>query len=796
MPSGTDSVGVSMIPNTIALVFWAGGRPATLDRAHRVGVGVEVVLLERPGGQRLLARELHGSRRTREHADDLVRVDQPAAARLDDLALVVLRGLERLVMGRAPGELEPAAGRVGEHDLDGLRRRLGPRAVEHVEAHHDLLEAEVSRRRIQAARERVDQLAIEVDRRRRGEHQPVPLEPPARVAQLEMVAQAARGLEEVALERRDVQARLAPVGLVGRAPAHVGEHEQALVAGDLRAARVEAVDVLGRLEPLDRELAQPRQIDPRGGLGVDAVEIAVFAHRRRAVAERVLEREMHRAPAGGEQREREALGGERRAEQRRDRLRDARHRILVGNRHEQLDRVDAAARRADRRGARGAAEPLQRRPEVRRLRHAAEHDAIARQVEALDVHRTHDARGVGERPLVRVQPPDVRGDRDRAPARIGVGEPAPDAVEHRARRSREVGEHRFGRVRDRGLGGREPALHLLGGALGLALEPRPFEDRIARFEREVGERVGDVAAQARDALEHVVEPAIVAEVDPAAGQRVHAREAAEHEPPPQLGRGLRGEQAQQRALERLGRREVVHAVVRERAQQARAERLGQPSAALAIAPHGIEQDRAARRAGLAGGPRQRGAAEQLLDVGEQHELVAHRRELPAEALREIVGQRRFEERRELLAAPDVDVVAHQHAPDLLARRLHRGEPLELGRHLRAQQIGDAALAREERVERIRLALEREARRRRRRRLLRRARSRAGARPRPPAGRRGRRPPSPRPRSAPRIRSPSSSLRGGRAVRPLRRGRRAATASETTIAGVPARTWPAAPVEKR
>ena len=30
MPSGTDSVGVSMIPNTIALVFCAGGRPATL----------------------------------------------------------------------------------------------------------------------------------------------------------------------------------------------------------------------------------------------------------------------------------------------------------------------------------------------------------------------------------------------------------------------------------------------------------------------------------------------------------------------------------------------------------------------------------------------------------------------------------------------------------------------------------------------------------------------------------------------------------------------------------------------
>jgi hypothetical protein len=55
----------------------------------------------------------------------------------------------------------------------------------------------------------------------------------------------------------------------------------------------------------------------------------------------------------------------------------------------------------------------------------------------------------------------------------------------------------------------------------------------------------------------------------------------------------------------------------ERAQQARAERLGQPAAAFAIAADGVEQDRAARRPGLAGRTRQRRAAEQLLDVGEQ-----------------------------------------------------------------------------------------------------------------------------------------------------------------------------------
>ena len=47
-------------------------------------------------------------------------------------------------------------------------------------------------------------------------------------------------------------------------------------------------------------------------------------------------------------------------------------------------------------------------------------------------------------------------------------------------------EHRLGRVRDDRLRGREPALHLLGGALGLALQARSLEDHITRLEREIG----------------------------------------------------------------------------------------------------------------------------------------------------------------------------------------------------------------------------------------------------------------------------------------------------------------------
>ena len=48
--------------------------------------------------------------------------------------------------------------------------------------------------------------------------------------------------------------------------------------------------------------------------------------------------------------------------------------------------------------------------------------------------------------LGRVEAAQIGGDRDRAPARIAVGEPAPDAVEDAARRVGEVQEHVFRRL--------------------------------------------------------------------------------------------------------------------------------------------------------------------------------------------------------------------------------------------------------------------------------------------------------------------------------------------------------------
>ena len=65
------------------------------------------------------------------------------------------------------------------------------------------------------------------------------------------------------------------------AAAHVGEHEDALVAADLAAAQVEAVDVVGRLEALELEAPQAIEADAGGGLRVQPVQLHVAPRGRR-----------------------------------------------------------------------------------------------------------------------------------------------------------------------------------------------------------------------------------------------------------------------------------------------------------------------------------------------------------------------------------------------------------------------------------------------------------------------------------------------------------------------------------
>ena len=95
-----------------------------------------------------------------------------------------------------------------------------------------------------------------------------------------------------------------------------------------------------------------------------------------------------------------------------------------------------------------------------------------------------------------------------------------------------------------------------------------LEDRVARLDGEVRQRVGQQAAHAGDARQGVGELPVVAEVDAGSRQGVDAADAAQHQPAPQLRGQLRGQDPQDRALERLAVLEARRFVVgQHRAQQ-------------------------------------------------------------------------------------------------------------------------------------------------------------------------------------------------------------------------------------
>ena len=456
-------------------------------------------------------------------------------------------------------------------------------------------------------RERLDQLAVEVDRRRRDAASC------GSTAGAGAGRAAGGGCAGSAPPRRS-RARTRPRAgsprgrrLVGRAPAHVGEHEQALVAGDLRAARVEAVEVLGRLEPLDaRTCAAARGRSARavsGWMPCRSRSSRITAAPLPNTCSNV--RWCIRPTAGSSVSVRRCAASEgpssgviASATPATDSSSGIGTSSSIASTRRLGARTAAALAARPSRSSVGASRRGSRRCRARSDR---PRDRAARRARCRP-RPTCARRAAGaRRAAARARPPRSRGGADRrrrasGPTRSNTARGDPG----------QVREHRLGRLRDRGFGRGEPGLHFLGGALGLALEPRPLEDRIARLEREVGQRIGDQPRSAAMRSSASSRRAIVAEVDAAAGQRVDAREAAEHEAPAQLGRRLRREQAQQRALERVGGRERRDAVVRERAEQAGAELLGQPAAALA--------DSAARsRAGSRGStapprPTGRGAA--------------------------------------------------------------------------------------------------------------------------------------------------------------------------------------------
>ena len=278
MPSGTFAVGVRHDAEHDGADVEPGLAPRDADRSGRALGRIEVVLVEGADRQHRTPIALgvffgHALARlvaARQHADDLVRVDEPAAPRLGDLAFIGRRRHERRLARPAPGQLEPARCHVRTDDLDLARRIVRPLGVEQLQPHDGLLDAEVADGREQLARHALRGDRVEPHRVRHVHHQPVPVQEPPRIADAEVEAQGTRALLERALEDRGEQ--LGVVALGRRARAHVAEHEQPLVFGILLRARGEAVDVLGRPQPLEVEIAVARQVDARGRLGVQAVQ--------------------------------------------------------------------------------------------------------------------------------------------------------------------------------------------------------------------------------------------------------------------------------------------------------------------------------------------------------------------------------------------------------------------------------------------------------------------------------------------------------------------------------------------
>ena len=402
------------------------------------------------------------------------------------------------------------------------------------------------------------------------------------------------------------------------------------------------------------------------------------------------------------------------------------------------------------------------------------------------------------------------GQGDRAAARIAVAEPAPDPIEDAPRRIRQVEEHVLGRRRRLGLRRREPGLDLLAGALGLALDAGPLEDHVARLEGGVGDRVGDQRrACRRCAKQRVRARASSPQLDPAPRPaRVTRRSSAEHEP---VG-GARGQSGRRagaapRARGRRSASRLADAVVRERAAH---QLRGTPRRCRRPRRERAARTCAAARCSTARArPRRRPRGErieELLDVGEQRRSSWR---ISASSPRKLLARARRE------AAPRGTRPGARCAPDSRRSRGARGAPRRAPprRALAALVRGGARPRRAGRARRgVALGAARETA------------ARAGrAAPEARAARRALalgilRPPGldheqhvargdllPRAHAhllhdardrAPRSRSPSSSPRAGRAAgRPSTR-RRARRAIATTIAGVPARTWPAVCEPKR
>ena len=186
--------------------------------------------------------------------------------------------------------------------------------------------------------------------------------------------------------------------LVRGAAAHVGQHEQALVALVVLAAPPERVEAVGRREPLEREVREPLEVDAPRGLGVEAVERGVLAEalgrgREGEVGVRSAgRRERHGHPA------RRQLADQRRE----DRRREVGDRFVLAQRGEELEGVDRRPVVALARGFGRAHQHAHPFGELCRRAGDAQHHAPAGELQALDPARALAEGHLSDRLLGRV----------------------------------------------------------------------------------------------------------------------------------------------------------------------------------------------------------------------------------------------------------------------------------------------------------------------------------------------------------------------------------------------------------
>ena len=491
MPSGTFSVGVrDDAEHDARSRSRRSGRPGDADAraaAPASGRG-RTPRSARPGSA---PRATPAVGAAGEHAHDLVGIDEPAPARLDHLALVG-GGAARAVpcAARASASSMRLPVEVGDHDLERCAAAApgGSRSSSAGARPPSRGRGGASRARGVAPSARRASRVEEDRGRRRTSDDAVPLQPAlADRAAPRVVRSAARGLVEGALEGGDVQ-RAASRPSSGERPRTSASTNRRSSPGSVRAAAVEAVEVVGRRQALERRICARRARSMRARrLGMDAVqrrrsasqplgavlEGAVRGRGRRARRATVTrQRRAGRSPSAARAPRARAssLGGRRPG--RTARARDPARRC--GARRRAPTRAQPRRRARARCGARRRrARSRRRRSRGASTRHGAAHASTTCASGASA--RTGGAGGPRARSRAGA---DRRGSSQRA-----------DAVEDAARRVGEVQQH-VGRRRASGsrLRRGQPGLELARSCARPARSSRgPLEDRVVRLERGVGD---------------------------------------------------------------------------------------------------------------------------------------------------------------------------------------------------------------------------------------------------------------------------------------------------------------------